>query len=122
MALLLVFGGYIWSSRRAPRPVLKERPELQQRPVPQEGPMSQERPDEGRMLPPPDGGRHPLGSMPLTPELMRFMLGLLMLGVNLGVKFFLKAQRSERMMQQMKAENLSISWKRFVTRLIRTFS
>lgn len=106
MALLLVFGGYIWSSRRAPRPEPKERPELQQRPVPQEGPMSLERPDEGRLLPPPDGGRHPLGSMPLTPELMRFMLGLLMLGVNLGVKFFLKAQRSERMMQQMKAENL----------------
>ena len=106
MALLLVFGGYIWSSRRAPRPEPKERPELQQRPVPQEGPMSLERPDEGRLLPPPDEGRHPLGSMPLTPELMRFMLGLLMLGVNLGVKFFLKAQRSERMMQQMKAENL----------------
>ena len=106
MALLLVFGGYIWSSRRAPQPVPKERPELQQRPVPQEGPMSQERPDEGRMSPPPGGERRPSGRMPLTPELMRFMLGLLMLGVNLGVKFFLKALLSERLVQQMKAENL----------------
>ena len=88
--LLLVFGGYVWTSR----------------PVPPERPLSMERPDEGRMSPPPGGERRPSGRMPLTPELMRFMLGLLMLGVNLGVKFFLKAQRSERMMQQMKAENL----------------
>lgn len=89
-ALLIVFGGYVWNSR----------------PVPSERPLSMERPDGGRMLPPPGGERRPSGRMPLTPELMRFMLGLLMLGVNLGVKFFLKAQRSERMMQQMKAENL----------------
>ncbi len=88
--LLIVFGGYIWNSR----------------PVPPELPLSLERPDEGRKSPPPGGERRPSGRMPLTPELMRFMLGLLMLGVNLGVKFFLKAQRSERMMQQMKAENL----------------
>lgn len=89
-ALLIVFGGYVWNSR----------------PVPPERPLSMERPDGGRMSPPPGGERRPSGRMPLTPELMRFMLGLLMLGVNLGVKYFLKAQRSERMMRQMKAENL----------------
>ena len=90
VVLLFLFGGYVWTSRL----------------VPPERPLSMERPDEGRMSPPPGGERRPSGRMPLTPELMRFMMGLLMLGVNLGVKFFLKAQRSERMMQQMKAENL----------------
>lgn len=90
VVLLFLFGGYVWTSRL----------------VPPERPLSIERPDEGRMSPPPGGERRPSGRMPLTPELMRFMMGLLMLGVNLGVKFFLKALRSERLVQQMKAENL----------------
>lgn len=90
VVLLFLFGGYVWTSRL----------------VPPERPLSIERPDEGRMSPPPGGERRPSGRMPLTPELMRFMMGLLMLGVNLGVKFFLKALLSERLVQQMKAENL----------------
>jgi len=37
---------------------------------------------------------------------MKFLLGVLMLGVNLGVKYYLKSQRGERRMQELKAENL----------------
>ena len=103
-ALLFVFGGYIWASRRAPGPIPADGPEFMER-------MDRERPpmehgEEGMMPPPPDIGRHPQGSMPLTPEVMKFMMGLLLLGVNLGVKYYVKSLRSERMMQQMKAENL----------------
>ena len=53
--------------------------------------------------PPPHGGR----GLPMTPEVMKFVMGLLMLGVNLGVKYYLKSVRGERRMQELQAENLS---------------
>lgn len=53
--------------------------------------------------PPPPGG----GGLPLTPEVMKLVMGLLMLGVNLGVKYYLKSARGERRMQELQAENLS---------------
>ena len=94
--LLFLFGGYVWASRR--------------------GPM---RPGEPRFreMPPPEwtGGERPPraeepplrdGRMPMTPEVMKFLLGVLLLGVNLGVRYYLKALRSERKMQALKAENL----------------
>ncbi|MBR1490063.1 MAG: histidine kinase [Bacteroidales bacterium] len=103
-ALLFVFGGYVWAGRRGPGPIPAGGPEFMER-------MDQERPpmehgDEGMMPPPPDRERHPRGSVPLTLEVMKFMMGLLLLGVNLGVKYYVKSLRSERMMAQMKAENL----------------
>ena len=52
--------------------------------------------------PPPPGGR----GLPMTPELMKMVMGLLMLGVNLGVKYYLKSIRGERRMQELQAENL----------------
>ena len=52
--------------------------------------------------PPPPGGK----GLPLTPEVMKVVMGLLMLGVNLGAKYYLKSVRSERRMQELKAENL----------------
>ncbi len=53
--------------------------------------------------PPPAGGR----GLPMTPEVMKLVMGLLMLGVNLGVKYYLKSIRGERRMQELQAENLS---------------
>ena len=103
--LLFVFGGYIWASRRTPGPGPMDVPPLSEHMDRQRPPM--EHGDEGMMPPPPDGGRHPQGgSMPMTPEVMKFMMGLLLLGANLGVKYYVKSFRNERMMAQMKAENL----------------
>ena len=53
--------------------------------------------------PPPAGGR----GLPMTPEVMKLVMGLLMLGVNMGVKYYLKSIRGERRMQELQAENLS---------------
>ena len=53
--------------------------------------------------PPPHGGR----GLPMSPEMMKLVMGLLMLGVNLGVKYYLKSVRGERRMQELQAENLS---------------
>ena len=53
--------------------------------------------------PPQAGGR----GLPMTPEVMKFVMGLLMLGVNLGVKYYLKSVRGEHRMQELQAENLS---------------
>lgn len=53
--------------------------------------------------PPPDGG----GSLPITPEVMKLVMGMLMLGVNLGVEFYLKSIRGERRLKELQAENLS---------------
>ena len=86
--LLFLFGGYVWTSRREPEPRHRE------------GPPPVERKEGQR---PPMG---PGGDLPMTPEVMKFLLGLLMLGVNLGVKYYLKSLRTERRMQELKAENL----------------
>lgn len=101
--LLLVFGSYLWTTRRGPGPVPPDSPTFMDRQERDRSPMVRE--DDGK-LPPPDGGRHPRGSMPMTPEVMKFMMGLLLLGANLGVKYYVKSLRNERMVAQMKAENL----------------
>lgn len=101
--LLLVFGGYVWAGR-SPGPMPPDGPPFPEQTERDRPPL--DRGEEGSMPLPPDGGRHPRGSMPMTPEVMKFVMGLLVLGVNLGVKYYVKSLRSERMMAQMKAENL----------------
>ena len=101
--LLLVFGGYVWAGR-SPGPMPPDGPPFPEQTDRDRPPL--DRGEEGSMPLPPDGGRHPQGSMPMTPEVMKFVMGLLVLGVNLGVKYYVKSLRSERMMAQMKAENL----------------
>ena len=101
--LLLVFGGYVWAGR-SPGPMPPDGPPFPEQTDRDRPPL--DRGEEGSMPLPPDGGRHPRGSMPMTPEVMKFVMGLLVLGVNLGVKYYVKSLRSERMMAQMKAENL----------------
>jgi len=101
--LLLVFGGYVWAGR-SPGPMPPDGPPFPEQTDRDRPPL--DRGEEGSMPLPPDGGRHPRGSMPMTPEVMKFVMGLLVLGVNLGVKYYVKSLRSERMMAKMKAENL----------------
>ena len=101
--LLLVFGGYVWAGR-SPGPMPPDGPPFPEQTDRDRPPL--DRGEEGSMPLPPDGGRHPRGSMPMTPVVMKFVMGLLVLGVNLGVKYYVKSLRSERMMAQMKAENL----------------
>lgn len=109
VVLLFLFGGCVWTGRRGPEPM---RPEMAQF---REGlpPMDGDRPPmawgaEGAMPPPPEGGRPAQGrGMPVTPEVMKILLGMLLLGANLGVKYYLKSLRGERKMQALKAENLN---------------
>ncbi|MBR6882153.1 MAG: histidine kinase [Bacteroidales bacterium] len=101
--LLLVFGGYVWAGHSL-GPMPPDGPPFPEQTDRDRPPL--DRGEEGSMPLPPDGGRHPRGSMPMTPEVMKFVMGLLVLGVNLGVKYYVKSLRSERIMAQMKAENL----------------
>ena len=97
--LTALFGFYIWSNRREFEPMDREGPPPMER---REAPAM--RHPEG--LPPRPDGPPKDHSRPMDPEVMKFMLGLLLMGVNLGVNFYLKSARSERKMQELRAENL----------------
>lgn len=43
---------------------------------------------------------------PMTPETMKLIIGFLLMGVNLGCKFFFVARRNEQRMQELRTENL----------------
>ena len=95
-ALLAVFGGCLWTARRDPGPRRPDGPPMEW--------MGEPPPPREEM----PGPRPPMdGRMPLSPELLKFLLGVLLLGVNLGVKYYLKSARGERRMQELQAENLS---------------
>lgn len=97
--LAVLFGLYIWISRKEPGPMDRQGPppmEMREDPAMRRPEGLQPRPDG-----PPKDNR-----LPLAPEAMKFMLGLLLMGVNLGVKFYLKSARGERKMQELRAENL----------------
>ena len=96
VALLAVFGGYLWTARQDPGPRRPDGPPMEW--------MGEPPPPREEM----PGPRPPMdGRMPLSPDLMKFLLGMLLLGVNLGVKYYLKSTRGERRMQELQAENLS---------------
>lgn len=59
-------------------------------------------PPPGMQGPPPGGFR------PIHPEWLKFILGLLLIGVNLGFKAFLNMYEGQRRYQQLKSENISI--------------
>ena len=82
VALLAVFGGYLWTVRRDPGPRRPDGPPVEW--------MGEPPPPREEM----PGPRPPMdGRMPLSPDLMKFLLGMLLLGVNLGVKYYLKSAR-----------------------------
>lgn len=66
------------------------------------GPGQHPGPPPGMQGPPPGGFR------PIHPEWLKFILGLLLIGVNLGFKAFLNMYEGQRRYQQLKSENISI--------------
>ena len=94
LVMMTVFGLYAWRSR----------PEALPAPPP---PERMDRPSEGFPPPerfgnPPHDGRR----APMDPGVMSFVMGLLLIGVNLGVKYYLKSVRGERRMRELQTENL----------------
>ena len=77
--------------------------------VPERRPAS-ERGPAPEMRPRPDGpgkrpGR-PGGEPPMRPGTMKIIMGILLIGANLGAKFFFEARRGERRMELLKTEHL----------------
>ena len=54
--------------------------------------------------PGPDGHR---GDRPLKPEALKVIMGLLLVGVNLGVKYYFRSMQEARRVQQLQTENLA---------------
>jgi len=96
LALLLVFGLFVWFTRRPPEPF--------------DGAPRFEQPSGARRPPQPfDGenmGEPSAHRPPMSPEVMKFMMGFLVIGAGLGLKFYLKSLEDERRMQELKIENL----------------
>jgi len=59
--------------------------------------------------PPPDGGKPGpapgQGNRPMRPEVMRLIMGILLIGADLGVFFYVESRRKERRMKELEAEN-----------------
>ncbi len=75
---------------------------------------SGERP--GGPPPPFDGGGKPAlrqaqgpdrNGRPLKPEVMKLIMGVLLIGADLGIFFYVESRRKERRMKELQAENLS---------------
>ena len=67
---------------------------------------------QGGMAPPPrglgEGGPQDRGHpRPMRPEMMRLIMGVLLVGVDLGAYFYVESRRKERRMKELQAENLS---------------
>ena len=92
MALLVLFG--IWCFSPIGRP--QGAPDF---------------PGQNEMMPPPPpgpGGRgpEPQGRKgPIGPESSRLIIGILLVGVDLGVYFYMESRRKERRMKELEAEN-----------------
>lgn len=89
LVLLVLFAVYCFSAGNRP-------PQPEPGIPPMGGPFGWE---DGRPAPP-DSRR------PMTPEVMKVIMGVLVLAVNLGVKAMFNALRSEQKMQELRAENL----------------
>ena len=93
-ALLVLFAIYCFSSGIRP-PGVERQPPFH----PGGGP--------GEFPPPPHGrGAPPDGMRPVEPEVMRLIIGILMVVVNLGIKSFFHTLEGERKMQRLEAERL----------------
>ena len=97
LALLTLFGFYCFHTGM-------QTPDFGAPPPPPEGfgPGAPPMPDA-----PPMPGRPPMpdGPRPVKPEMMRLLLGILTIAVNLGVKSFFRARRSELRVKELEAEH-----------------
>ncbi len=96
LALLSGFGAWcLLSDGRAGRPPL---PEMQSEMAPPPPPPLS--PEHGGRGPEPE--RHP---RPLRPEMMKLIVGILLVGVDLGAYYYEESRRRARRMKELEAEN-----------------
>lgn len=82
-----------WRTEQAPPPFIRDR---EPRPEPNRDPLPGHR-DQPK-------GK---GQRPLRPEIMRLIMGVLLIGADLGIYFYIESKREERRMKELQAENLS---------------
>ena len=111
VVLLVLFRAWCFST--AGRPDVPPPPEWQSEREPPfpEHEMAGPGHEEGQRPLPPD---HDMsrqdrehGQRPLRPEVMKLIMGVLLIGVDLGAFFFVESRRKERRMKELQAENLS---------------
>ena len=85
VALLVLFG--VWA-------LYSSNPPQGPPPEPWQNEMAPPRPPEPKR-----------GNRPLKPEVMRLVLGVLLVGVDLGAYFYVESRRKERRMKELEAEN-----------------
>ena len=92
VALLVLFGVWCLSPVSRPQgpPPFPEEPEMMPSPPP--GP-------EGR------GPDKPGRRGPMSPEASKLIMGILLVGVDLGAYFYIESRRKERRMKELEAEN-----------------
>ena len=89
VALLVLFG--VWALRSD---------------TPPQGPPPEPWLNEMAPPRPPEPGPEPKrGNRPLKPEVMRLIMGVLLVGVDLGAYFYVESRRKERRMKELEAEN-----------------
>ena len=91
-ALLVLFGVWCFTSERQQGGPPPPQREFEQAPPPPPGHQMRG--------PEPDGRPRPL-----KPEVMRLIMGVLLVGVDLGVFFYVESRRRERRMKELEAEN-----------------
>ena len=93
--VLLAFFG-VWCFSAGGRETAPPPPQWQSEqgpPPPPPGPVKKK--------PGPEGGHRPL-----RPEAMKLIIGILLVGADLGVYFYIESRRKERRMKELQAENL----------------
>ncbi len=104
MAVLLlgVFCVYVLRTGRQPSELMPPEPPsaMQSRPPLPPGPPLRQAPDNFREAPA-DGQR------PLTPEVMKIIIGALLLMANTGTRAYVKSRRDEQRLLELQARNMS---------------
>ena len=107
--LLVSFGTFTILAHSAPGRPEREGPPpqaLRHAPAPERMDRPAPPPEEFRHAPRPEPKDH-RGNPPMSPETMKIIMGLLVIGVNLGAKFFFEGRRNERKMEQLRTEHLN---------------
>ena len=93
MALLILFGVWCFSPLNRPQgaPPFPEETEMMPPPPPE---------SEGR------GPGNPGRRGPMSPAVSRLIMGILLIGVDLGVYFYIDSRRKELRMKELEAENI----------------